>query len=312
MGVFPLTFQVGWSWSSRPHARGGVSKRLDFFGTYFKSSPRPWGCFLGLVGLSVGVIVVPTPVGVFPGSGPPHEHSGRRPHARGGVSFDEMAANTADRSSPRPWGCFYVSLVPKLVRRVVPTPVGVFPPASRAAAPINRRPHARGGVSPPHCPSDRRPGSSPRPWGCFRVVAVVQGADEVVPTPVGVFPPRGAPMTMMRRRPHARGGVSDADEFSTETEKSSPRPWGCFCPRGGSSRYGWVVPTPVGVFPGSSCRHPAAPGRPHARGGVSAQAAAAARASASSPRPWGCFRGAEVCARRGRVVPTPVGVFPAP
>ncbi len=49
---------------------------------------------------------------------------------------------------------------------------------------------------------------------------------------------------------------------------------------------------------------------PHARGGVSAGHPATRLPGASSPRPWGCFRGQGRAHDEPRVFPTPVGVFP--
>ena len=49
-----------------PHARGGVSIPAPLRPAPLPSSPRPWGCFSAERGIEYGVIVFPTPVGVFP------------------------------------------------------------------------------------------------------------------------------------------------------------------------------------------------------------------------------------------------------
>ena len=50
-------------------------------------------------------------------------------------------------------------------------------------------------------------------------------------------------------------------------------------------------------------------GLPHARGGVSGMIGTRYRVPVSSPRPWGCFRCAQIRDNSDDVFPTPVGVF---
>ncbi len=110
-----------------PHARGGVSRMVST--------------------LCIGFLVFPTPVGVFL---PPNQSFGtpqRLPHARGGVSVPVVFTMLLERSSPRPWGCFY-SFNDDSGRLVVfPTPVGVFPLNFFGSRVAQSLPHARGGVS---------------------------------------------------------------------------------------------------------------------------------------------------------------------
>ena len=131
----------------------------------------------------------------------------------------------------------------------------------------------------------------------------------VFPTPVGVFP-NICPICHVRESlPHARGGVSTTAPSKDVLYTSSPRPWGCFSRLRRGVRPRGVFPTPVGVFPSPLRSGRSASGLPHARGGVSAFALSATNAAVSSPRPWGCFPRRVPDARRGRVFPTPVGVF---
>ena len=69
--------------------------------------------------------------------------------------------------------------------------------------------------------------------------------------------------------PHARGGVSPAQEYAYDRIKSSPRTWGCF--HGNLRRVVLriVFPTHVGVFLKSDTVWKGLVGLPHARGGVS-------------------------------------------
>ena len=70
---------------------------------------------------------------------------------------------------------------------------------------------------------------------------------------------------------------------------SSPRPWGCFFVIGFFCFFCFVFPTPVGVFPLGKKASNYETSLPHARGGVSVGGSPFDRATASSPRPWGCF-----------------------
>ena len=92
--------------------------------------------------------------------------------------------------------------------------------------------------------------------------------------------------------------------------RSSPRPWGCFRLQRLALAHLGVVPTPVGVFPATSCCRLSSGCRPHARGGVSYKLSLAGRLQESSPRPWGCFPLVRIFCANDVVVPTPVGVFP--
>ena len=151
--------------------------------------------------------------------------------------------------------------------------------------------------------------SSPRPWGCFYTDAQFTAFKNVVPTPVGVFLRPEIPRPKHQRRPHARGGVSQAGYVASLLSQSSPRPWGCFYLLETPSGIYVVVPTPVGVFLISTTSCLRRWRRPHARGGVSDTFYYACADAESSPRPWGCFCSGKGFVKAGFVVPTPVGVF---
>ena len=188
--------------------------------------------------------------------------------------------------------------------------MGVFLDRPPCQAPSCRLPHARGGVSRCTPARSRSRWSSPRPWGCFQRQGGKTAARPVFPTPVGVFPPIPARHSAMSCLPHARGGVSKRRLSGVSLRKSSPRPWGCFCPKTAPSRIGCVFPTPVGVFLGRRLVQRHGRGLPHARGGVSGPVCRAAPTARSSPRPWGCFCKPSISRNGCRVFPTPVGVFP--
>ena len=91
--------------------------------------------------------VFPTPVGVFLHGVANGDTVTCLPHARGGVSNDECIRYAKNRSSPRPWGCFYMSYTAEHPQEVFPTPVGVFLTGVGTTHVDSGLPHARGGVS---------------------------------------------------------------------------------------------------------------------------------------------------------------------
>ena len=70
-----------------PHTRGGVSFYHSWEWLRLRSSPHPWGCFLGGAVWAGLALVFPTPVGVFPELLPASLYPRRLPHTRGGVSL---------------------------------------------------------------------------------------------------------------------------------------------------------------------------------------------------------------------------------
>ena len=151
--------------------------------------------------------------------------------------------------------------------------------------------------------------SSPRQWGCFLGKDLNGDRGLVFPTPVGVFPASVVPSISMSGLPHASGGVSIDATVLLYFCQSSPRQWGCFHPEYVFSTLGLVFPTPVGVFPYSRVLDGNGNSLPHASGGVSMERLEDIAFDLSSPRQWGCFRGAQFDPDRHRVFPTPVGVF---
>ena len=191
-----------------PHARGGVSwsNHPERIGN--NSSPRPWGCFYSGTVNDREMQLFPTPVGVFLELLLNQHPERALPHARGGVSQQAQAANNAQASSPRPWGCFLEGGDIVQQTGLFPTPVGVFPGLKRCSLTLNPLPHARGGVSNFDVELDRARNSSPRPWGCFLHIPDCQRNQKLFPTPVGVFPGCSRRISLKRTLPHARGGVS--------------------------------------------------------------------------------------------------------
>ena len=66
VGVFLSSSPVRNSWSSLPHAGGGVSFPIADRSSEAESSPRRWGCFWIYLSICRRDQVFPTQVGVFP------------------------------------------------------------------------------------------------------------------------------------------------------------------------------------------------------------------------------------------------------
>ena len=169
MGVFLCSCHCIRLVRGLPHARGGVSDVSSMRESASESSPRPWGCFHIVRSLPNWQDVFPTPVGVFPSRRSPSACARGLPHARGGVSSRLHLLFHLRPSSPRPWGCFQGYDFMCVALDVFPTPVGVFLVTIITTNPKGCLPHARGGVSTWFVVGLISTGSSPRPWGCFRL-----------------------------------------------------------------------------------------------------------------------------------------------
>ena len=132
--------------------------------------------------------------------------------------------------------------------------------------------------------------SSPRPWRCFRSPFCLRQGADVFSTSVEVFPELGWSQCADPSLLHVRGGVSGTAQLGRPKRRSSPRPWRCFPEFYGVGYSGGVFSTSVEVFPPRSSAGSTRRGLLHVRGGVSLPRSLAIVCSASSPRPWRCFR----------------------
>ncbi len=212
------------------------------------SSPRTWGCFSSTKTMAAAYAVFPTHVGVFPRLAQVCLPGLGLPHARGGVSQLQAIHKANGPSSPRTWGCFYITFGGFESLFVFPTHVGVFLRYWIALMVQVCLPHARGGVSNQNCGVINGFESSPRTWGCFYLKLLIFRLKKVFPTHVGVFPWPKSLKTPRQRLPHARGGVSALKICPRVTNGSSPRTWGCFLAKAQFSQLWLVFPTHVGVF----------------------------------------------------------------
>ncbi len=234
----------------------------------------------------------------------------RLPHACGGVSTLMPEATKRRESSPRLWGCFYISARQAWGDAVFPTPVGVFLLIVVSAEPEPSLPHACGGVSPCAAAVAISTASSPRLWGCFFNLWRAYDRESVFPTPVGVFLASASGRMAACSLPHACGGVSPVRVHHAAANESSPRLWGCFRARCAAAEVRPVFPTPVGVFLDQGEGMQLGGCLPHACGGVSVVSAVVRALARSSPLLWGCFRHGVGVDQLHAVFPTPVGVVP--
>ena len=175
----------------------------------------------------------------------------------------------AGKSSPRTWGCFWLTLLGGPAPQVFPTHVGVFPPIRHLQSALQCLPHARGGVSNDGFNKCLAAQSSPRTWGCFSAYSSASGSSRVFPTHVGVFLSKRPISAAKRCLPHARGGVSNTDMLNNNARESSPRTWWCFLVHGLQFVRAGVFPTHVGVFPSSHATISQESSLAHTCGGVS-------------------------------------------
>ena len=111
---------------------------------------------------------------------------------------------------------------------VFPTGVGMFPVSVAHAQGMVRLPHRRGDVSPKTGAPRLDVLSSPQAWGCFRSATAEEGATNVFPTGVGMFPSLCRDSEGRDCLPHRRGDVSAVETHPNGRVLSSPQAWGCF------------------------------------------------------------------------------------
>ena len=171
--------------------------------------------------LQIQLSVFPTPVGVFLRSVHRHHRPDRLPHTRGGVSPANPGSARTYRSSPHPWGCFFLNQTGGRLWKVFPTPVGVFLSWPISTGSSTRLPHTRGGVSIWEVRGRQSSSSSPHPWGCFPDFDGWLDRHGVFPTPVGVFPMGRMARHIDDRLPHTRGGVFEVAQADSANGVSS-------------------------------------------------------------------------------------------
>ena len=150
---------------------------------------------------------------------------------------------------------------------------------------------------------------SPRPWGCSGRRRNGRRARALLPTPVGMFRPVRRSSSFRSASPHARGDVPSRCGGLRSLICFSPRPWGCSDVRGFLFSACPLLPTPVGMFRGSTPSRPLWRPSPHARGDVPGRRRLCSSGGSFSPRPWGCSAAFFPLWERRKLLPTPVGMF---
>ena len=145
------------------------------------------------------------------------------PHARGDVPEIKPRLPQFSVFSPRPWGCSAGIRQRRRKPRLFPTPVGMF----RCSVEMDERsgsfPHARGDVpwGPWYVHFDTI--FSPRPWGCSDRPVEAVSAQDLFPTPVGMFRRSAGRIRARRTFPHARGDVPHYDPAQGGPRRVAPR-----------------------------------------------------------------------------------------
>ena len=109
--------------------------------------------------------------------------------------------------------------------------------------------------------------------------------------------------------PHACGDVPEGREGRDPPRPFSPRLWGCSADLQRRRGRRPLFPTPVGMFRRSRASRRNGRPFPHACGDVPRYLMCEVRPSTFSPRLWGCSASPDGPRPRGRLFPTPVGMF---
>ncbi len=229
------------------------------------------------------------------------------PHARGADAGRRRLVPALVGSSPRPWGRCREALREMRHCRFIPTPVGQMPTWTPPRGSVTVHPHARGADALLRLAHLRPAGSSPRPWGRWRVAVHRRRQHRFIPTPVGQMSPARRQARPCAVHPHARGADVTNTPRGSLLAGSSPRPWGrCLAAQRQHPRPRFI-PTPVGQIRSGRASCQARTVHPHARGADSAPAKPPTTRNGSSPRPWGRFAVRPPVLAVGRFIPTPVG-----
>ena len=267
--VFPKTWGFPPTQASLLHVRGGVSINRQTKVVTNRSSPRPWRCFSNRP-LRLHIrLVFSTSVEVFPNRQIVDRSLRGLLHVRGGVSTDRSSRGQINRSSPRPWRCFWHPPPPVAPAPVFSTSVEVFPRMRHRDSYLRSLLHVRGRVSVIPYVRKLRFTSSPRPWRCFQNGLTGAEVFDVFSTSVEVF---------LEPAAEARPPIA-----------SSPRPWRCFRRLLILSCSLEVFSTSVEVFLWLPLSTSPWLSLLHVRGGVSSASPVRGGIRLSSPRPWRCF-----------------------
>ena len=152
-----------------------------------KFSPRTRGCSLNLSETERLRIVFPAYAGMFPGDGTQGAQHPSFPRVRGDVPWCRGRGEWLWWFSPRTRGCSSHKHIKTFKNTVFPAYAGMFPPATRANAPIMGFPRVRGDVPPFDAVCLSAPMFSPRTRGCSLDTFLEAASVLVFPAYAGMF-----------------------------------------------------------------------------------------------------------------------------
>ena len=292
-----------------PHACGDVPAGPENRPRMQAFSPRLWGCSESLRFINPENCLFPTPVGMFRRPARPSRPPAAFPHACGDVPEETCQPRAHAIFSPRLWGCSGVRCATENLRRLFPTPVGMFRSRPRDSERCFPFPHACGDVPATMASASASVSFSPRLWGCSGKTCQPRAHAILFPTPVGMFRSRWPAWRCRRTFPHACGDVPEKHANLGHTQSFSPRLWGCSGRRAARPRRRRLFPTPVGMFRQIRRYTVKRSTFPHACGDVPRLRRRYGVQFAFSPRLWGCSDAERRDCHGCVLFPTPVGMF---
>ncbi len=188
------------------------------------------------------------------------------PHPRGDGPAHPSAPTTIQSSPPPAWGWTRCPSLPRHLRDVSPTRVGMDPASSCRTRRCSRLPHPRGDGPLIRSGGSFTTASPPPAWGWTRDEHHQDVRADVSPTRVGMDPSSSWHETLRERLPHPRGDGPQGSKRSPLTSQSPPPAWGWTPSSRFSRRCSMVSPTRVGMDPPRSPSTSALPCLPHPRG----------------------------------------------
>ena len=170
-----------------PHRRGDVPHPRSGHQSVRGISPQAWGCTGTYTTLYVGYVNLPTGVGMYRWLSTFLFNRVESPHRRGDVPLRLRANTGVYPISPQAWGCTIGVPVNHLVRKNLPTGVGMYRRASAGASTRFKSPHRRGDVPGAAIVAIGEVLISPQAWGC--TVSAGESTDNCrnLPTGVGMY-----------------------------------------------------------------------------------------------------------------------------
>ena len=216
--------------------------------------------------LSLGVVEIPTRVGMDRRCADRWSCSRRDPHARGDGPAVPPPSRPFRMRSPRAWGWTGPGRHHDQPDLEIPTRVGMDRRSGQDSWNVIEIPTRVGMDRSPRPRSEWALRRSPRAWG-WTECGIDLVADSVeIPTRVGMDRLSRPGKDGRQRDPHARGDGPGVLGWRIAGHARSPRAWGWTGTGRRRPLQGREIPTRVGMDRRERCRSPAVSGDPHARG----------------------------------------------